>query len=44
MVKDLSEKEEKAIIVIKDKGSPSRIKVKSSNMPVKIEERKSGGA
>jgi len=35
---------EKAIIVIKDKGSPSVIKVKSSNMPVKIEERKSGGA
>jgi len=40
----LAEKEEKAIIVIKDKGSPSVIKVKSSNMPVKIEERKSGGA
>ena len=40
----MSEEKEKAIILIKDKGSPSRIKVKSSNMPVKIEERKSGGA
>jgi len=40
----MSEKKEKAIIIIKNKESPSVIKVKSANMPVKIEERKSGGA